>query len=826
MAREKQTEQAPKSGPNSPPKSAQDAADKTDASDDDEDAAYYPMAICIQKSEIGIAMYKDVESVILVECVDVPHGKQTDILSEVVEQTSPTEMLLPVSLATNEKMVRILCADENGNVTRAHKVIKSKMWRYEDAIGKLCNQLCVTSIQGQESQHGVGLSFEKLCTLIPVERRSLVGALGALVSTVLMSTKVPDQRQQLVVHKLAHLGTAKHMRLDVSTQRALQIFSKDAHPNLLSGTGRAKEGYSLFALLDRTVTLPGRRCLRSWMQRPLLDGSQIQERLDAVEVFASIDGRDTAAQFRKSLRSVQDVGRVLAKMRKGTSRYPHWSGLRTAIVAVLEIKDSIIALCSRTRLPPLVENGWRSVRSDSLTQCLELLDVVNWTESKEMKLLVVHEGVNDDLDRARQIYDVLDSILNDRAHRILQGIPLLDEIRVEYIPQIGFLVALHKDTANEFIPDNWEFVFEQRGEAFYKEAHVCALDEEVGDIQSEILDLQNSIIREVEERVLQHEDHLLQAIDAVSVLDVLIAFAVVATDSNYSKPAVTADDVIVIKEGRHPLQEITVSSYIPNDTFVDDDNRVALITGPNSSGKSVYVKQVGVIVYLAHIGSFVPATAALVGLTDAIYSRIASRESASVMQSTMTIDLNQVGTMLRNATSRSLLLLDEFGKGTAFVDGLSLLVATLGDLQRKRSRVFATAHLFDAGSCGDVMKTIAEVQLYQMRIVVQDDHGRSAPQQGVDPFGIVPLFKLSPGCANSSYARLCAKKAGVPEPLTTRAAEVERCFRKGELLKKCSYTKTVASKAFRLCEEFLRVADWEKVDDEDLKSFRLFLAQL
>jgi DNA mismatch repair protein MSH5 len=244
--------------------------------------------------------------------------------------------------------------------------------------------------------------------------------------------------------------------------------------------------------------------------------------------------------------------------------------------------------------------------------------------------------------------------------------------------QVGFLISLdkrehsHNVTTNDFpeLPEDFTFLFIQDNNAFFKNPEMQQLDEEIGDLDAYIKDTESMIVSELEEDILDCESELRSTFGALAQIDCILSFAHSASDLNYTRPEVVSgvnpgeEGTILIENGRHPLQElITDDDFIPNDTKIDANGRVNIVTGPNFSGKSCYIRQVGMLVYMAHIGSYIPCDAGRISITDQILARISSVETCSVPQSTFQQDLTQMATILRRSTEKSLVLIDEFGKG-------------------------------------------------------------------------------------------------------------------------------------------------------------------
>ncbi|KAL0353657.1 UNVERIFIED_CONTAM: DNA mismatch repair protein MSH5 [Sesamum angustifolium] len=494
------------------------------------------------------------------------------------------------------------------------------------------------------------------------------------------------------------------LKVDSAAHEALQIFQTDKHPSHM-GIGRAKEGFSVYGMMNKCVTPMGRRLLRNWFLRPVLDLEKLNIRLDTISFFRCAE--ELLVSLRQTLKSVKDIPHIL--------KAAHY--MSTDLAYVYEL-----------------------------------------------------------LDELRQIYEELPEFLEEVSSLELARLPHMSGEKfipcIVYIHQIGYLMCIFEEKLNDNILEklqDFEFAFsDEDGDSkkfFYRTAKTRELDDLLGDIYHKILDMERAITRDLITHVLQFSDPLLKAVTFTAELDCSLSLALVARQNNYVRPILTSESVLDIRNGRHVLQEMTVDTFIPNDTKILDEGRINIITGPNYSGKSIYIKQVALIVFLSHIGSFVPADSAVVGLTDRIFCAMGSK-FMTAEQSTFMIDLQQVGMMLRHASYQSLCLVDEFGKGTLSEDGVGLLGGTINYFAScdNPPKVMLSTHLSEIFESGCLVES-SKIKYYTMSVLSPDD-------KCTDVEDIVFLYRLVPGRAHLSYGLHCALLAGVSEEVVKRAASV------------------------------------------------------
>ncbi|KPJ12649.1 MutS protein-like 5 [Papilio machaon] len=399
--------------------------------------------------------------------------------------------------------------------------------------------------------------------------------------------------------------------------------------------------------------------------------------------------------------------------------------------------------------------------------------IIDFELSKTEGKFTVKAGVDSDLDLKKQTLASLHGLMSETAKVELARLPeCVSECSMLYLPHLGYLLGVrawrpHLTASQKELP-NMKFMFQNNDYIHYKSKGCEELDLMIGDTYPEIVAHETRIMMRLSALVLQHLHTLAALVDKCAHLDCLIAMAKVAKEMNFVRPTLTTEKVIRIKQGRHPLYAASCDALVPNDVESGlEVGLVKIITGPNASGKSVYLKQTGLIVYLAHIGSFVPAAAAEVGLVSHIFSRIKSTECVAAHMSAFLIDLRQMALTLRECTSNSLVIIDEFGKGTAEGDGRALLAACLNALLVRERRC---PHALLATHFLDIQQYILDTPLVTF---LRMDH----VLRGGEP---VALYRVVEGGAPSSLAHHVAAGAGLAR-LLPRADTVAVCAKNNSL---------------------------------------------
>ncbi|KAG6473178.1 hypothetical protein ZIOFF_067090 [Zingiber officinale] len=444
-----------------------------------------------------------------------------------------------------------------------------------------------------------------------------------------------------------------------------------------------------------------------------------------------------------------------------------------------------------------------------------IMGVIDVKRCKKGYETLVKEGLCDEvesnsLDELRTVYEGLPDFLEQVSAYESASLPVQygwkKDPCIIYVHQIGYLMCIFDEKLSDETLgklEGFEFAFSEDGDIkkfFYHTPKTKELDNLLGDIFHKILDMERAIIRDLISRLLNFVPQLIKAVGFAAELDCILSLAMIARQNNYVRPILTQDTILDIRNGRHVLQEMTVDTFVPNDTRILNEGRINIITGPNYSGKSIYVKQVALLVFLSHIGSFVPADSATIGITDRIFCAMGNKPMTPE-QSTFMIDLHQVGMMLRQATSHSLCLMDEFGKGTlteglallgaaafvtpfnlsrqtglysffllakSFLDGIGLLAAAIHHFvdYENPPKVLLCTHLTEMFDKSCLPKS-ENIKFYTMSVLRPDSNCSCTSTED-----IIFLYRLIPGQAPLSYGLHCASLAGIPDEVVQRAADI------------------------------------------------------
>ena len=556
-----------------------------------------------------------------------------------------------------------------------------------------------------------------------------IGACGALLG---YARKTQNQA-------LAHVAsviperTGQFVRLDAATRRNLEI----------SETLRGERSPTLLSLLDECASGMGSRLLRHWLHHPLRDRAVVSGRHDAV---AELQQKDACGPVNKLLRRFADVERITGRIALRTARPRDLSGLRDTLSLLPEL---IALLTDGARLLAEIARDLASP-----PDCLELLERALMPEPSAMVRDggVIAEGYSVELDelRALQTHSGEFLLALESRERERTGIP---NLKVGYNNVHGFYIEVTHAHA-ERIPADYRRRQTLKNAERYITPELKSFEEKALSAQERAMALERSLYEELLGLLQPHVPALQAVARALAATDVLCAFAAIAARRGYCRPEFTEDAVIEITAGRHPVVEAQIEAFVANDTLLSPTRRLLLITGPNMGGKSTYMRQVALIVLMAHAGSFVPAQSARIGTVDQVFTRIGPADDLAAGRSTFMVEMTESANILHNATPSSLVLMDEVGRGTSTFDGLALAWAIARHLVEKNRccTLFAT-HYFEMTRLAQEYREAANIHLDAV------EHKDT----------IVFLHAVEEGPASQSYGLQVASLAGVPRPVLQRA---------------------------------------------------------
>ena len=557
------------------------------------------------------------------------------------------------------------------------------------------------------------------------------------------------------INKVVIYSVSKYMSLDINARRNLEITEKLRD--------RSKKG-TLLWVLDKTSTSMGGRLLRRWLNDPLIDVNEINKRLGAVEELKN--NMMLRGEVIENLKKVYDIERLAGKMAYGNGTPRDMITLKNSLSKLPEIRQ-VLQDVNSEYLKEIYDN------IDELQDMYELIEksIVDDPPMTTKDGGYIKIGYDENIDTLKHATTDGKSWLMklEADEKEKTGIKSL---KVGFNKVFGYYIEvtnLYKD----MVPDT--YIRKQtltNGERYITE-ELKNMENQILGAEEKVVNLELEAFRNIREEIARNVKRMQRTAEAISSLDVLTSFATVAEEMNYCKPSINKEGILDIKEGRHPVIEKMLSSgeFVSNDTYLDtDQNRLAIITGPNMAGKSTYMRQVALITLMAQVGSFVPATSATIGVVDKIFTRVGASDDLSMGQSTFMVEMMEVASILKEATKNSLVILDEIGRGTSTFDGLSIAWAV-------------AEYIADKEKCG--AKTLFATHYHEMTTLEKDGNGIKNYSIAVKEKGedIIFLRKIVEGGTDESYGVHVAKLAGVPKDVTKRANEILKSLERKSVLK-------------------------------------------
>ena len=579
-----------------------------------------------------------------------------------------------------------------------------------------------------------------------LSRMGLTGMPAAVIASgALLQTLVTLQKNDLAhIRELQYYTTGRFMELDLDARRNLE----------LTETMRSKEKKgTLLWVLDKTHTAMGGRMLRSWLEKPLLDPAEITRRHSAVADL--VDSFIIRGELEEALRDVTDLERVMTRIVTGTVNCRDLLGLARGFRALPEVKRQL-SRCES----PLLRKLEQSI--DPLTDCADLIEntIVDEPPLTVREGGIIRKGANEEADRLRDIMDGGSGTIAaiEASEREKTGIRTL---KVGFNRVFGYYIEVSKSFMEQ-VPGHYVRKQTLANCERYITQELKELENQVLTAKDRLTALEYQIFTQLREHLAKQAARVQQSAAAVAAADALCSLAAVAVQRGYCRPEITLSQEISITDGRHPVVEAVLkdSLFVPNDTHLGaQDNQVAIITGPNMAGKSTYMRQVALIVLMAQMGSFVPARSAKIGLVDRVFTRIGASDDLASGQSTFMVEMAEVASILKYATARSLLILDEIGRGTSTYDGMAIARAVLeyaANPKRLGAKTLFATHYHELST---MEEKLPNVKNYNIAVKKRGDQ-------------MIFLRKIVPGATDDSYGIEVAKLAGIPNVVISRAREI------------------------------------------------------
>ena len=556
------------------------------------------------------------------------------------------------------------------------------------------------------------------------------------------------------INKIKIYQVSKYMALDINARRNLEITEKMRD--------KSKKG-TLLWVLDKTATSMGGRLLRRWLNDPLIDIQEINKRLNAVkELKEDIMLRGDIIE---NLKKVYDIERLAGKMAFGNANARDMITLKNSLYKLPEVKK-ILQECKSPMLMELCG------KLDELQDIYTLIDNAI-VEDPPMAIKdggIIKLGYDEEIDKLKTAQtegkNWLIQLEADEKEKT--GIK---NLKVGFNKVFGYYLEVTKSYLNQ-VPERYIRKQTLTNAERYITEELKNLENQILGAEERVVNLEYNAFTEIREEIAKNVRRLQTTSEVISIVDVLASFAQVAEDMNYCMPIVNDNGIIDIKNGRHPVIEkiMGVGTFVENDTYLDkNDNRLAIITGPNMAGKSTYMRQVALITLMAQVGSFVPAESANIGVVDKIFTRVGASDDLSMGQSTFMVEMMEVATILKEATPNSLVILDEIGRGTSTYDGLSIAWAVaeyIADKQKCGAKTLFATHYHELT---ELENKIEGIKNYSIAV----------KEKGED---IIFLRKIVRGGTDESYGIHVARLAGVPKVVTQKANEILRSLEKKNIL--------------------------------------------
>ncbi|KAK0404987.1 hypothetical protein QR680_017741 [Steinernema hermaphroditum] len=759
------------------------------------------LALCFGGGKIGAAYYEeDIKTVRILH--DVSEEGDFSVVVSLLEQVNPTQVLAcsaqDVSLlaflnqickseneetqedgtqqseSTEQQNEELVTAGENNDDDefenphmKLHLLPKTE-FRYEDAQKRV--QLLFLNESSSAVENKLITSFR-----VDMNYINMVRAFGALLKYMdrnRIGVEYEHVDVKTPISSIKVFTIEGMLDIDTTTFTALQIFQSDYHPSVgklaFSFKSSMKEGVSLFRICNRCRSVPGKKLLRRWFERPTTNRTVLTSRQQAISYFIQDCNMEVTQFLYAKLKHIKSLKGILTRIRGGTVSTNDWKNLYSTCCHTVQISEF---LKGRQVKLEILDELLPFCNEELVSTTAMLAEIIDFEASAKEDRFIVAKGVDAELDRRKAIHEKLPEILTRIAVEECGNLDI-SSCSVGYIPVIGFLLSVPVSVT---IPEGQELemVYCTDEVVNFKSRRMQELDSEIGDIKPIIMDMERTIMLRIQAKVNEKSGAILRAVHVMAVIESLISLTIAAREYNWIRPFLVDEAIIDVEGARHPISELmSEKPFVANPIKSGgSSSKVKLLTGPNASGKSVYLKQVGIVAYMAHIGSFVPADKAIMGPINRILTRMYTIDNVLDGMSTFAKDLNQMSIALRRSNGFSLVIIDEFGKGTMTEVGLSILACTLNFWLEKGQQccphVYASSHFH----------ALPELLEYSDGMLTY--HTLEVVKQGER---LEFLYKLVDGVIDCSYASYTAAQVGMDKSIVNRADEIYEMLRSGKSL--------------------------------------------
>ncbi|XP_051263062.1 mutS protein homolog 5, partial [Dicentrarchus labrax] len=774
--------------------------------EEEDDSPAVLLSVVVQHGQIGLCFYDSKDSSVHY-MIDTSDNYELHLLARVIQEVCPHVI---ITSAKQERCMTRFLQQLGSNPDYRPEVVTYPYVDFGLEVGK--QRLLSAHLPFLPASISERDKMSYLSSCISFDSPLMLRAMGALLKCLdrrRVGVELEDSSVGVPILQF-HAYTLKGIVcIDRDTYSVLQIFKSELHPSVYKLHSGEKEGLSLYGILNRCRCKFGSKLLRQWFLRPTQDLAVLHRRQEVIRFFTSPRNSDTLSTLQSSLRNISNIPTLLRRMSLSHTKVTDWQSLYKTVYNAVFIRDTVRHLPQSIQLFRDISEGF----SDDLHYVASLISrVVDFETSLAENRFTIKTNVDPAIDEKKRRMMGLSDFLTDVARKELEHLDArIPSCCVIYIPLIGFLLSVPRLPSmlekEDFEIEGLDFMvcFLSEDRLHYRSQRTKELDDLLGDLHCDIRDMEMAVMAQLQNTVLERSASLYKILDLTAELDCLMALSSASQEYGYTSPKLTNHRKITVIEGRHPLLELCSPVFVANSfQSSESQGRVKIITGPNSSGKSIYLKQVGLIVFMALIGSDVPAKEAEIGLVDGIFTRMQSRESVSVGLSTFMIDLNQMAQALNSSTGNSLVLIDEFGKGTNTVDGLSLLAASISHWLRKAPmdvpHVLLATNFHSLLQLG-LLPSSGLLSLLTLETAVDGDE-------------LVFLYQLKEGICQSSYAANIATLAGLPISLVQRGVEVSELYRTGRSIKRIDKASSdeQAKRCRSVVEKFLSL----DLEDKDL----------